>query len=67
MPTYTVEVIATDRRVYKVKEAQNDLQAETIAKDRFEADAPIDLVEESRKITRVNVTSGQNDDATDGE
>jgi hypothetical protein len=65
MPTYTVEIVATDRRVYEVKDAQTDKQAENIARARFEAEAPIDLVEEEHKVTKVTVIGGQNDNVKD--
>lgn len=61
MPTYTVEVITTGRKIFKVKEAQTEEQAKDIARHRHEENAPIDMVEESCIVTEIKVTGGQND------
>ena len=67
MPTYTVEVISTTRKVYKIEDAKTVDQAKSIAKARYVADAPIGLTEESHTITGVDVVAGQNDNADDNE
>ena len=61
MPTYTVEVITSGRKIYKVKDAQSEQQAKDIARHRHEENAPIDLVDESCIVTDIKVTGGQND------
>lgn len=63
MPTYTVEVITTGRKVYEVKDAKTEKQAKDIARHRHEENAPIDLKEESCIVTDIKVTGGQNDNA----
>lgn len=62
MANYTVELIITKRLVYKIRDAQTDQVAERIARARFDASAPIDLVEEESAITRVNVKEEKNED-----
>ena len=61
MPTYTVEVITTGRKIYRVKDAKTEDQAKEIARHRHEENAPIDLVDESCIVTDVKV----NDDSED--
>lgn len=61
MPTYTVEVISTGRKIYRVKDAKTEEQAKDIARVRHEENAPIDLVDESCIVTDIKVTGGQND------
>ena len=56
MPTYTVEVITTGRKIYRVKEAKTEEQAKEIAQHRHEENAPIDLVSESCIVTDTKVT-----------
>jgi hypothetical protein len=61
MPTYTVEVITTGRKIYKVKDAKSEEQAKEIARTRHDQNAPIDLEDESCIVTEIKVTGGQND------
>lgn len=61
MPTYTVEVMTTGRKIYKVEGAKTEDQAKEIARTRHQENAPIDLVDESCIITEIKVTGGQND------
>jgi hypothetical protein len=59
MPTYTVEVVTTGRKVYEVKDAACEETAKETARQRHEQNAPIDLVHESCIVTEVRVTGDE--------
>jgi hypothetical protein len=53
MPNYKVEVEAVTRKVYTVKDAKTSAQAIESARQRYEMDAPIDLVSEETLVTDI--------------